>query len=745
MTSLFETLIHVGTGAVLTTDFNPAIVEGRFMGRDEQFIYLCGDSDVVHVVPMEHVLLYSFHPVSEGAAKTEETSIKGEESEKQKVAKDTAPTVTAYQQEHGLSADAVHEPVGEEPEDKSKEENAPASVGDFLKTNEYRAEAVTEVTGPRILGRIDPALLPQKKDIFAAAARAQEMPEGLAEMLDFIPRGTASLKSIGPKFGYLRGDEGPDIFFGTNNTIDRLQIGQRVMYTREEGDRGPMAFTIYPIDTMRNMIRRYHRLVNGRGGLRHAANVKEQLYDAIADHDEWKEALQYALSHPESVAGGPAEYEPYRKTFVNYSARERAFADNLLPQKYKEYMKHVIGMIDKLEADNDESTKKFLHHLYTRVIKNAREDDVAALRQRAVESFTKRGEEKNALFFARHGGPQRTESALNIRKRLGELLGDGVIDHFTYDTLKRFTEYEGLDPQKIANDEVTTDELKTLSETLQKGTGKITENMWLTLIKLSIGQIEGYDPSNDVYSYYKKRIERALRDKESQEMRSYLFSRLLQYVPEELWASEGTKYACLAVMNLAGLDADEVLGALKQTPSTESIFRRLNPEIQPDLYLKLARLAGLSDRLGRFLNYNLEAVGLAPIADLELPTYDDFIFWVTPDNDLTEVCGRFENYLNEVISADEALLNMEKSISAKLLEQGINEIRKVDQTARDEDDRDTGYNAVVDFLKTMGEVLSQRPTEIGYGVLRPVVLGLQTSIRHDHNRRDRAREQYRVR
>lgn len=712
MTSLFETFIPVGTPLTLTTDFTPATVEGRLMGSDSQFIYLNAEDGTVKAVAVPHVLCFA-----------------------QKAA--VAATDTPASEEPRQVDEDVKEP--------KKKDDGPASVGDFIKTTEFRTEAVGEVTGPRILGKIDPALLPRKQEIFAAAARAQAMPEGMEEMLEFVPNGTAYLKSIGPKFGYLRGDEGRDIYFGCNNCIDRVNVGQRVMYTREEGDRGPMAFTVYPVDSMRNMIRRYHRLMTGRGGARHAANVKEQLYDALGEHEEWKDALQYALTHADVVAGGPEEREPVRKTFVNYSARERAHAENLLPNKYKEYMKHVIAMIDKLEADNDESTKKFLHHLYTRVIKNARPDDVAALRQRAVDSFTKRGEEKNALFFARHGGVQRSAMAVNMRKRLGELLGAGTLDHFTYDTLKHFTEYEGVDAQKIAGEEVTADDLNALRETLLKDGPKVTEGMWLTLIKLSVGLLEDYDPSDDVYSYYKKRIERSLKEKDSVEMRSYIFSRLLQYVPDDLWASEGTKYASLAVMTLAGLDCDEVRGALKQTPSPESIFRRLNPDIQPDLYLKLARLASLSDRLARYLNFNLEGVGMAPIADLELPTYDDFVFWVTPDNELPEVCGRFEGYLNEVCSADEALLNMEKSIGSKLIEQGIKEIRKADETARDEDDRDTGYNAVNDFLKTMVEVLSQRPTEVGYQVLRPIVLGLQTSLRHDYARRDRKREQYRVR
>ncbi len=719
MDSLFDKFFKPGCQVKMAIFVGEPDVSGRLLGRDDDFVYYQSEDGALNAIHRSSVRKYTLVP--EGTPAAADGALLNETP---------SPQVTGT---HSEEAEKMAEPQAQDNAENDKEENE-SPLGKIFRPEGDEAPKV------RIVGKIDLSDFPQKKIFQRPAHQPEEVrPEGIEELLAFTPEGIGYVKSIGPIFGYVHSDGGYDVFFRTNSLLDRLRIGDRVLYTEIKGDKGPMAVSAQPVAPVHVLLRRFFREAGSLGGQRNADNVHKQLLEAV----ENKEALEYVLNHPEVIQEF-VKTQP-RRQFVNYAAREKMLADQLLPAKYKEYMKGVVAMLDQLEEKCDESTKKYLHHVYTRAIKNARPEDSERLRERAVEFYTKRGEQRNADFFGRKGQGVKSEFAAEVRKRLNALRTSGALDPYTFDVLRHFNEFEGLDPKKILAGEITIDDAKALREQLLGNKGKHTEGMWLTLIKASLGIDSEYDPKEDIFHYYRMRTERAVKEHESAEKRLFLHTRLIQNLSEEKWMSDGPAQAALAVMTLAGLDCDEVLGAMKQAPSSESIFRRLNADFMPDLYLRLARLASISPRMRTYINYNLEQVGMEPLADIQLPEYEGHEYWVSPETEVDEVCGRFEKYLNEVCADDEALLNLEKAVSSKLLQNGIKEIRLTDTTARDEDDRDAGYRRVKDFLKEMFELIEARPTDTGYLVIRPIILGLQSALRHDQMRRDKAREQYRVR
>ncbi len=57
------------------------------------------------------------------------------------------------------------------------------------------------------------------------------------------------MKRIGEEFGFLESADGREVYFHRNSVLDgafaRLQVGSRVSFAEEAGDKGPQASTVH--------------------------------------------------------------------------------------------------------------------------------------------------------------------------------------------------------------------------------------------------------------------------------------------------------------------------------------------------------------------------------------------------------------------------------------------------------------------------------------------------------------------
>jgi cold shock CspA family protein/ribosome-associated translation inhibitor RaiA len=70
--------------------------------------------------------------------------------------------------------------------------------------------------------------------------------QGHVKVHESQPVGT--VRQIGPEFGFLETADGRDVYFHRNSVLDdafpRLQVGTRVSFAEEAGDKGPQASTV---------------------------------------------------------------------------------------------------------------------------------------------------------------------------------------------------------------------------------------------------------------------------------------------------------------------------------------------------------------------------------------------------------------------------------------------------------------------------------------------------------------------
>jgi len=136
------------------------------------------------------------------------------------------------------------------------------------KGKHFRVRIEVSVPGERLVVGRDPAKTRQHEDLYAAVQGAFR--EARRQLLDHARRIDGRVKVHGSRpravvtrlfpegYGFLETPDGREIYFNAHSVLGRgfaaLEVGTRVRYAEEAGEKGPQASTVLPAASSRHAV-----------------------------------------------------------------------------------------------------------------------------------------------------------------------------------------------------------------------------------------------------------------------------------------------------------------------------------------------------------------------------------------------------------------------------------------------------------------------------------------------------------
>lgn len=676
---LISRQIPDGTWLRLTTDFSEIPIEGELIDHDDHFILISGGRDGARkLVSINHILQCGLD-ISRHPAK----------------------------HEIQLAASKGADPEGTVAEEEEEEKR---DLGLYSPSD-------VSLPGVKVVGKIDldyikpRAKRPQNTKPETDKTDFPRLPYELAN-LPLNPKGT--VKSVGPTFGFITDSEGNDLYFSGMQALSHLNVGDKVIFSTGVGKQGPHALAVNTsanVGQAFGVIKRTMRM--GKRFI--ASDVKQQILEAYPDNEELAAALENLDGHSEENVRIKSETRENRPE--NAARLELRLAEELLPDNYDKYVEEILKLLDKMENSENPFDKRFLHRTYTRLIKNAREEDCHKFARRAADYYERNGEPKSAAFFAnmaekRQASESDTES--RIRRWTTGLRKEKMIDPYTSEMLRRHQLTEGFTPEGVEEGSVTDTDVLRLRDDIASGR-RSTPEAHLTMIKLSGIMLDGYDPRADLHRYFQMMADRMLGEGADRELVIFNLERAIRYTDMVDFAADKDEITLRALMAIGGYTRDEILNPDSHIYDIQ-ILTKMEDDNLPDLYTRLSRLADTREEMRRHLGERLSEAGMRPLPKMTRRNIAGQSYRTHSGEPMGVLIDRFKDYLDEFDSIDGTIAS-ERRMAGEMLSRMI---PAAERCAYGEPNADN-LGEALDIVKSMmGEEALHR-SDLSFSVLRPMM------------------------
>lgn len=414
-----------GTRVEISTQFMPAPLSGSIKEVTPDFFVLA-DNGLLRLISVSQVRMITVMDYVEAPACGAETA--GELCQGNDAPSPVADAVAVEAASDALPADDTSGNASDAENDASGYEPI------------YRTSIDTPKV--KIIGKIDLTTLPRRKndpknDSDAAAPEEPRQEDARHNVpfpdeddlweTDYVPA-MGTIKSIGSQFGFVRTWDEKDIYFLRNQLItlgaeEPLRPGTPVVFTVGRNKVGMVANSVHEVMNVGKTLELIEALQD-RGDRIHTRNLRNELLECFPNEQSLRDEL-FAMgllnqagrtggfrprmnNYDRRPAGTPHKpnpapaLNPQAAPYSEVAMREKELAQNLLPEKYDEYMTAVRALLSEVLADDAAPNQRGLaYHLFTRLIKNASETDHASLKEMACGFFDGCGEPRKADYFRR--------------------------------------------------------------------------------------------------------------------------------------------------------------------------------------------------------------------------------------------------------------------------------------------------------------------------------------------------------
>lgn len=676
---LISRQIPDGTWLRLTTDFSEIPIEGELIDHDDHFILISGGRDGARkLVSINHILQCGLD-------------------------------ISRHPAKHEIQLAASK---GADPEETVAEEEEEEKLDLGL-----YSPADVSLPGVKVVGKIDldyikpRAKRPQNTKPETDKTDFPRLPYELAN-LPLNPKGT--VKSVGPTFGFITDSEGNDLYFSGMQALSHLNVGDKVIFSTGVGKQGPHALAVNTsanVGQAFGVIKRTMRM--GKRFI--ASDVKQQILEAYPDNEELADALENLDGHREENVRIKSETRENRPE--NAARLELRLAEELLPDNYDKYVEEILKLLEKMENSENPFDKRFLHRTYTRLIKNAREEDCPKFARRAADYYERNGEPKSAAFFAnmaekRQAAESDTDS--RIRRWTTGLRKEKIIDPYTSEMLRRHQLTEGFTSEGIDDGSVTDTDVLRLRDDIASGR-RSTPEAHLTMIKLSGIMLDGYDPRADLHRYFRMMADRLLEEEADRELVIFNLERAIRYNDMIDFAADKDEITLHALMTIGGYTRDEILNPDPHVYDIQ-VLTKMEDDCLPDLYTRLSRLADTREEMRRHLGERLSEAGMRPLPRMTRRNIAGQSYRMHSGEPMRVLIDRFKDYLDEFDSIDGTIAS-ERHMAEEMLSRMI---PAAERCANGEPNADN-LGEAIDIVKSMMDEESLHRSDLSFSVLRPMM------------------------